>query len=1053
MSGFRSTCLLAVASLFAASGCRLFDGGNGDWSIGSAKFISHYKADRSPLTDAPALAALRSQLGKDAWRRNPDWSLIRGTESAAALHELADRPRWNFDAPLATALLDRLDEADDRVESRQSPLVKPSRTADAYLMEIAREDSLAGWNAAILLARRCPEAAVPYRDRLRELVANPLHYDPETGRRAQPGPRSRPAAKPHDGKPGAGEDQLEASRTLPASGTLKEQSLAQLIDLSNDERPPAADKPTAWDELLTLLHLEKPKSRAKEPPDKRTRAVSTAMRCAAAEAWCRLLATGGGDPIDSLAPAGRLLQNLKLPAPVRRELTLGIAWHVPPALIPGVAEALDKSRLNPGARKENESILSVRRTAVEACVVHAIQLRTDLLNRSISRRALAPGLARHSPEPGASARRLMNQARPRGIWPNEMHTRRDDPEPEIRILYGRWAALAEVDDALSILDLQSRLSIDKPVRQAAVVSLGLLRTDDARRLLRDVAKTGDVPMRIVAIKALSRRGARELVPFLEDESPGVRQAIAESLNQPMYDGLPRPSKNRDTTRRPRKAVIRPESATLAERLLKDKSVAVQGACLDAFAKWPDRPAVPLLLQAMSHASPGVASRAWRDLRERRPGLSGYTTRGDERERSETVNRLVARFALPTARVWPSLAEISALPVADRQRLRNAVQRDVAVLVRTAPTNERYRDAVGRLAGLGNESVPYVESEITRSLGSWPRGVYRTLLDDVLPKLHPAYAALRGLDHSDQRKRWQAVQQLADLGQQSSLSPLVVNTLHDRIADWRNRAVWQAAIQAVMKDAHPEADALAVAASQMPSAAVQTLACEYFRRHPQTTFGGRILELMNSRDKNVRLAAIKAAGYCHHQRLIDGTPAEGRKIGRSDKGGRRKAEGGRRTDTSLSQLSTTHHSPARFGLIHWVTAADREVADAAVMSLARLGDETGYRQLHLMSHAGDPKRRRRAYEMMGQTGRARFLSPLIERGLSEKSGELKKVILQSLNELTLPDDRPVGLSRISGYHEQIGAWHEWLHRRRAGRQSRRSEGRKSEGRTSERRGSG
>jgi hypothetical protein len=120
---------------------------------------------------------------------------------------------------------------------------------------------------------------------------------------------------------------------------------------------------------------------------------------------------------------------------------------------------------------------------------------------------------------------------------------------------------------------------------------------------------------------------------------------------------------------------------------------------------------------------------------------------------------------------------------------------------------------------------------------------------------------------------------------------------------------------------------------------------------------------------------------------------------------------------------------RFGLTHWTTTADREVADAAVMSLARLGDESGYRQLHLMSHADDPKRRRKAYEMMGKTGRAQFLSRLIERGMSEQSGELKKAVLQSLEELTTPGERPVGLSRISGYHEQIGAWSEWLNRRR------------------------
>lgn len=978
MAGFRRNFLLVVAVL-SAGGCRLFDAG---------VFGDHDGRDDRVRN------VLRSQLGKDNWRRDPSWSLVRKTESEASLHELTMSRRWNYGGRLATELIERLGPA----------------TADAYLQEIAGDDGLAGWNALILLAQRSPKRALGLESRLHELVNGPLHYDAETGRRVQFPPRPAPNADRTNNKTGA------KSRDRMSPAVLSKLSIAQLVDLAdpNETTATSGSPRTVWDEFVDQLTSPRPPAKKQQP--RSTRVVSAAMRNAAAEAWCRVLAVADRDPIDGLAPAGRLLQRPDLPPDVRRELVLGTAWHVPPALIPGMAEALTLNVNESG--KDEESTRPLRRTAMEACVVHAVRRRTserDLFSRD------SKSSERSAQDRRPAPLRKASESRRNGtLWPRDIHTRRDDPDPDVRILYGRWAALAGIDDALSILDVQCRLSIDKPVRRAAVVSIGLLGTDESRRLLREIAKTGAVPLRIAAIKALSQWGARELAPFLEDESSGVRQAVAEALKVSRVEGRESNGKTSGSRMQVR------DSATLAERLLTDKDPAVQTACLHAIANWPDRLAVPLLLQAMRAPSTNVAAKAWQDLQERRPELTGFSLRGNERERSEATDRLVSRFNLSTVRPWPSLAEISALPAAEQQHLRTAVQRDAAVLARSSPREYRYRDAVDRLAGLGREATPYVEKAIERSLGSHPRHVYRTLLDEVLPKLDPAYAALRELEQSDPRARWNAMQKLANLGQQSSLSPLVVKTFHERIADWRNRAVWQAAMQAVMKDSHPEADALAIAASQIPSPSVQTLACEYFRRHPRTQFAGRILELMNSRDKTVRLAAIDAAGYCHQQRLIDGTPAETwQKL---------PASVPKNQQPKLAASATA----ARIGLRHWTTAADREVADAAVMSLARLGDELGYRQLHLMSHADDPKRRRRAYEMMGKTDRAQFLSRLIERGLQENSGELKKVILQSLKELTTPDERPVGLSRISGYHERIGAWQEWLNRRRDAGKSRRSE---------------
>jgi hypothetical protein len=341
-----ATVLLLAVAAATVSGCRLFDAG---------VFVDN---DRS---EDRVLSALRAQLRKDAWRENAEWSLIRATESEAAVKETAGRCCWNYDRRLATALIGRLDKSPEYPQ----PIAKrPWRAADKHLLKIAHADNLAGWNALILLGQRAPEFALPLERRLRELVENPLRYDAETGERVTSALVS--AAKPEG--PGRKESSSAGSRTSPP--VLSTLSVEQLVDLAGEEQTPANGGPdrSLWEDVLATLPSTKSTAAAKEP--RTTRTVSTAMRRAAAEAWCRVLAVSKRDSVDGLAPAGRALQRGHVPDGVRRELTLGIARHVPPAMVPGVAEASQGSGTKPTSGQD-DTATQLRRTAVEACVVHA----------------------------------------------------------------------------------------------------------------------------------------------------------------------------------------------------------------------------------------------------------------------------------------------------------------------------------------------------------------------------------------------------------------------------------------------------------------------------------------------------------------------------------------------------------------------------------------------------------------------------------------------------------------------------------------------------------
>ncbi|MFQ5734346.1 MAG: HEAT repeat domain-containing protein, partial [Planctomycetaceae bacterium] len=217
--------------------------------------------------------------------------------------------------------------------------------------------------------------------------------------------------------------------------------------------------------------------------------------------------------------------------------------------------------------------------------------------------------------------------------------------------------------------------------------------------------------------------------------------------------------------------------------------------------------------------------------------------------------------------------------------------------------------------------------------------------------------------------------------------------------------WSTALDAVMDDNHPEGDRLAIDAAHIEDPNVQMRALTYFARHPQSKFAGRILELMNGeRSHAVRLAAIRAAGFCRHPSLEHGSAAEP-PDGRGGQG-----------------------IAARRGLKDWMLSPDQAIREAAALSLARFGSELGYQELYRRSFAPDPKQRVRAYRMMGETGQRRFVAHLIRRAGADGNTAARKAILNSLDELVPADEKPVGLSTATGYDNRIRVWSDWQKRR-------------------------
>ena len=775
----------------------------------------------APL-QADLLDALAEQLSRDAWHVNPMWDPVvqeageRAADSSAAyrwefadntaMDVIADRTadtgpsiegsvddsivlpplpaglqsatasasppvdspqktehqRRDWDGFWPSTVLTTLDATEEVAEGANSSR-RTHELAEKYLQTLSTRRDLVGWNAAILLARRVPHDSAPVAETLQELVANgtlqstPLPVKPK-----------------------------------PTDGDDEEETTTQLAD-----RWKAMERLFAADESATV-ELE----------------LSDELRAAAAEVWCRVLASqiaslGEEDESareEALAPAGRLLQRTDLPSEVRGQLMRSLAQWIKPARIPRLENAFQI------AADDQRAPVSIRRAAVEACQVYVVN--ANLRNLSVTESA----------------------------WPENLGNSRTDPDPEVRIAYGEWLSLAKpavADDHL-MAQLQD---VNRDVRDAALVSLGRLQTPQAYRTLKQQADAESDWGRETAIRGLARWGVDELLPFAADESHVIRQVVAEELGR------------MDDVRRLMPLLT----------MMVDRHPRVQQAAVKATATWSDEQAVPLLMHGLAECGGQAREDCLAELRRRTGIQETFPQSASYDERQQTVQTWSTRYCLPQGG-WNELIRNGARQESpERQRELEELRKALLQIAQTGTNRAESESAAELLAGMTEQKASAIVKIVQDDNRLQTEAVFR----DVLPKVDDRFASLFDLRSENVFTRREAARRLAMASANASLPNMLVKQMAVVLAHEQDRQVWQSVIQAVNPDATDEAAQLALLAINQTWPDIRILGCGYIQRHPQPEYAGWVLPLLGDENRDVQLAAVEAAGRCRNHVALNG----------------------------------------------------------------------------------------------------------------------------------------------------------------------------------------
>ena len=703
------------------------------------------------------------------------------------------------------------------------------------------------------------------------------------------------------------------------------------------------------------------KAREAKPAAPAPTRISTNMRAAAAAAWCAVLAESSADPDTAMAPAGIALLDKDLPELIRAELMRGIACRVPPVRIPGVAGAL---RTENAGDTDPVASLELRRAAMDACLLHAVVHRESLSHPADAAR---PDSSTDQGN-GAGADGQASDAEIDGTpspWPGEVWNRQWDPDFRVRQRFGEWLAVLAHPNAFKVLKAQ--LTDQEPkVRDAALFSLGLLATPEALAELRAQGQRNEIPIRRSALRGLALHGEQAISEFVHDKSASVRSETARSL----------------------RAFPTAAAARLIRPLLADASLDVQSSAIGAIAEWPDEIAIPLLLQSLAESSIKTRTLALPQLERRRGTQLIFPLDGNPEERVRQVEAWGAAWNLPDP--LAAIAGDSAKPAASRiDALRLAeIQEQLRQL--WTPGAASPEPAVEQwLQRLTVADLPMVERILDSAAP--PQRAY--LLETVLPRLSPAYAALQQLGEGDLNIRRRGAQALGDLGNEVSLSPVIVRTLRTRLQHEQDMLVWRYVMRAVQQDASDEAAQLALLAVNHTWPDIRVLGCDYIAWHGRSPHAIWLLPLLYDQNRTVQLAAVTAAGKCRNPIALDGLPvADG--------------QGGPK---GLRPLLREPRGPLHF---------------AVVVSMSRIGDAQAMDELIRLSFDASPTVQTDIVRAMGETGQTRFVEPLIRLAWTEKHYNVKSAAAMALRQLVPADEHPAGLKEAQTLEQMVLLWVSW-----------------------------
>jgi HEAT repeat protein len=676
------------------------------------------------------------------------------------------------------------------------------------------------------------------------------------------------------------------------------------------------------------------------------------MRLAAAEAWCLVLASAKVDGTVALAPAGRALVEGKLPANVENELRRAIARRVRPDRIPGLARVLE------GTDRDSPRSIDARRAAAEACVVHAAarRLRGDfpLTGKPATSNAanvdietLAAGVEEDAP------------------WPAAFWNLRNDREPRLRRRLGELVAVIRHPAALAVLKAQLT-DIDTSVREAALLNLGVLGTDEAFLELAAQAKRAEERPRELAVLGLACQGPAALARFTSDKSPKVRAEVARAVR-----------------RRPGAAASR-----VLRDFLTDASLEVQLAAIESIHDWPETLATPLLLESLASSAFKARQAALKQLEERRGGGLAFPLFAGPQERALRVAQWTRDWEIPDAAV-ERVHELTrqGSPLLDQVRLADLREKMQAAGAPASP------EAVVRIAEWASALTPADLPLVERLLDEAdPQGA-DLLLHHVLPRLAPAYGALVQLENVDAAIRREGGSQLGRIGSEASLSPAVCRRLHELLKTEQDNLVWRLSMLGVYRDGSDEAGKLALLAINHHWPDVRILGCEYVGRHGQSEQAVWLMPLFYDANKAVQLSAVTAAGKCRNPIVLDGLPASG------DQAGLR-------------------------GLRPLLTESQGQLQFAVVASMSRLGDPQAMQELGRQAFDGNSTARLDVVQTMGETGQTRFIEPLIRLAWTEPNHHVRQAALTNLAKLVPSAEQPPALARARSLAEAVEIWSAW-----------------------------
>ncbi len=671
---------------------------------------------------------------------------------------------WNGYWPMS--VLRTLDQSTPIIADNQS---QQESAAIRYLLHLSQRRDRVGWNAAILLGQRTPSTSGHLAPLLEKIVRG----------------------------------DVKSSTVRGQSSDGEESSASKDVPTSNEEKK----KVTAPVAIETATKLEE--------------RISESMRCAAAEAWCLVLMMQhdrkARDAVETLAPAGLLLEDPALDLAIRGELYCQLSRWIAPRQIPRLANALQASGDSLRAPVE------IRRAAILACLNHAVWHRQTGLNSS------NPVEVPESP------------------YPETIGNCRYDPDVAVRRHFLQWISVS-TEDAPSRETVKTMTrDTDLIVQREAIVALGRFPSQLAVDELHKFLARKEEPIRESAIRGLCQRHASETTRYLHDESAVVRRGLAQALG----------------------ALPTAETVPLLEQLIVDRDPSVQLAAAASCRSRPDCWRIPILYTGLLDGYLATRQHCFDQLLERTGAVGVIPLEGTRDDRRIAADEFLAQHRLlsyvHTAHALRSVREHS--PNADAALLK---KHDVA---------QKWESIRNRQPGidLTADEIRALFSENDRPtleqlLDTAPEAQKSLLIGVVLPAISAEYQSLLEMQDPSVDKRRTGADRLAQWGgERQSLSPQVVRILRERLLYEQDRIVWQRAMAAIFPDGTDEAAEIALVALNHQWPDIRLLGCRFIVRHPHPSRGIWLLPLLNDVNPAVMQTAIEGAGLCHNPVVLDGLP--------------------------------------------------------------------------------------------------------------------------------------------------------------------------------------